>query len=131
MSTFFPNEKIVRHCHPGLDVLQVRLSGSSPKQIGSINGTAEWGTEHYLKSGEWHGFAEFQSVEIDRSQGLAIYVFQKWPENVRLTSASVAWRGSTAGPKHDALINSYYPGVVSNGVSKFTKFDHTSNTVDP
>jgi hypothetical protein len=60
-----------------------------------------------LENGEFHG-----GKDSTHSQGFVLLSFERWPQDIPITSASVCWKGDTAGPIHDKLIESYYPGAV-------------------
>lgn len=104
-----PNKSIPYHGHPALEIITIPLGGGNlmkPEDKFKI-------IYHYgdfsskLENGSFHG-----GKDSDFSKGFVLLSFEKWPENVPITSASVWWEGTTAGPIHDKLIESYYPGAV-------------------
>jgi hypothetical protein len=99
-----PNMAIPYHGHPGLEVITLPLGGGNVMGPDSIYYRT---LSKKLENGEFHG-----GKDSTHSQGFVLLSFERWPQDIPITSASVCWKGDTAGPIHDKLIESYYPGAV-------------------
>ena len=93
-------ELIKQHCHPGVQVLLVKLGGGGEGELAEDGGsTVKFQFSQVLESGEYHGNDEL-------SPGKAYLVFQHWdPKLGTPTSAAIQWKGQPAGPKHEKIIN--------------------------
>ena len=113
-----PGLTIPKHAHPGMDVITMTLGGGKFDTKSIIGTSSSWGDiSENLKRGEVHG-----GIPVLReSLGFGLLSFEKWPENVEMTSAAIHWHGTTAGPIHDALIERHYPGsVIRPGYANIT-----------
>ena len=110
MYIIHPNKVVPEHSHPDMDVITMIMGGgkTAPKSTTGVSST--WGLiSENLKDGEKHGG---QAREFS-NDGYVILSFEKWPENVEMTSAAINWLGKTAGPIHDKLIEKHYPGSIT------------------
>lgn len=117
-----PGLTVQRHAHPGMDVITMTLGGGKI-DTKSITGTStSWGDiSENLKNGEFHG----GQVALRESMGFALMSFEKWPDDVPMSSAAIHWQGKTAGPIHDALIDKKHPGsIISQG---YADINHDKN----
>ena len=104
-----PNIKAAEHYHPDIELFMC--------QIGAMNSNCALGTMGpVLNIGESHG-AEFKS-----DKGAVFLTFEKWNPQVKMTSASVNWKGKTDGALHDSLIRQYYPNAyIKDGYADITR----------
>lgn len=95
-----PGELIKHHCHPGIQVLLVKLGGGGEGELAEDGGsTVRFQFSEVLESGEYHGNDEL-------SPGKAYLVFQHWDSSLGTpTSTAIQWKGPAAGPKHEKIIN--------------------------
>lgn len=90
-----PSTSIVEHSHTGLDLAIM--------QIGSTNNIDAWGSiTNELKSGDTHGGDN--PDPFNSGTGYLFLTFQKWHDNIPMTSAAVQWDGPTHGPIQDSLV---------------------------
>ena len=113
-----PGLEVQRHAHPGMDVISRGLGGGSGDTRSVMGTSTGWGDiSENLKNGEFHG----GSPPLVESMGFGLLSFEKWPNDVPMTSAAIHWHGKTSGPTHDALIEKNYSGVIELGVSNLKK----------
>lgn len=95
------NKIVPKHAHPNMDVITMVLGGGKTSTK-SVTGTSStWGIiSENLKNGEMHG----GQVREFSNHGYVILSFEKWPDNVEMTSAAINWKGETAGPIQESLI---------------------------
>lgn len=95
-----PGEPIKQHCHPGVQVIVLKLGGGGEGELAEDGGsTLRFQVTETLEPGEYHGNDEV-------SPGRAYLVFQYWdPKLGTPTSAAIQWKGQPAGPKHEKIIN--------------------------
>lgn len=104
-----PNKMVPEHTHPDLHVITMILGGGKICPKSKVGTSSLWGlASENLKDGEVHS----GKLQDYGSQGYAILSFEKWPENVEMSSAAIRWKGYTAGPLQEALIESHYAGAV-------------------
>ncbi len=117
-----PNEVVDRHCHPGMETELMSLGGGSDGG-GSLGISGLFGgIAPVIFDEQHHGGNPEPLGGGGLSLGCAMLTFEKWPKNVPMTSASVRWKGNTAGPRHEALIREYYPNAyVIDGYADVTR----------
>ena len=95
-----PGELIKQHCHPGVQVIILKLGGGGEGELAEDGGsTVKFQISETLEPGEYHGNNEV-------SPGRAYLVFQHWDLKLGTpTSAAIQWKGQPAGPKHEKIIN--------------------------
>lgn len=95
-----PGEVIKDHCHPGVQILVVKLGGGGEGELAEDGGsTVRFQFSEILESGQYHG-----NNEVSPSRGYL--VFQHWdPKLGPPTSAAIQWKGPAAGPKHEKIVN--------------------------
>ena len=100
-----PNMTIPVHGHPGMEVITVVMGGGKLHELGQFGCSAAWGymSPKLVEDGV-HG-----GTDTNDTGGYILLSFEKWPENTKIISAATQWKGTTAGPIHDALISSYHP----------------------
>lgn len=104
-----PGLSVEKHSHPGMDVITLTLGGGKVDTKSIMGTSTNWGDiSENLKNGEMHGGQKI----LQESLGFGLMSFEKWPEHTVMTSAAIHWKGKTAGPIHDALIEKHYPGAV-------------------
>jgi len=107
------NQSIPLHGHPGIEVITMLGAGGRlwlPSDT-SLSLGSSWGSlSSKLQGDEVHGGNTWSKL----SDGFCLYSFEKWPSDIKMTSAAIQWKGSTAGPIHDALISKHYPGAVTS-----------------
>lgn len=102
---------VQQHEHPGVEVITMQMGGGRRGEKNALGSSTIAGLlSSKLKDGELHGTHKVTSL----SQGFCLLSFEKWSENVKMTSAAICWKGKTAGPIHDKLIEQHYPGAVIN-----------------
>jgi len=105
----YPGWVIPVHGHPNVEVVTMNMGGGKRGTKNKLGGSSIAGSlSEKLTDGTTHG-GESATLFSD---GYCLYSFEKWPENTKITSAAVHWKGKTAGPIHDELIEKYYPGAV-------------------
>jgi hypothetical protein len=119
MYIIHPNKTVQTHAHPGLDVITMILGGGKTTTKSVTGVSTSWGyISENLKQGETHA----GQVRSRNNDGYVILSFEKWPDGVEMTSAAIRWTGKTAGPMHDALIQSHYPNALQEeGYADITK----------
>jgi hypothetical protein len=103
-----------------MEIITITGGGGSVCGPASIYGTSlnSGLTSPKLLEGEFHG-----GKPTGNGGGFLLLSFEKWLRDVPMTSAAVQWVGRTAGPKHDKLIDTYYPGAVTTpGYADVTPF---------
>lgn len=99
----FPKTNVENHFHPEMEVITM--------QIGKMNHGILWGAyTDILLDGQSHD-ANFTS-----ERGCVFLTFERWFSEEHMTSASVNWIGTTAGPKHIENILQHYPDASINGL---------------
>lgn len=95
-----PGELIKQHCHPGVQIVIVKLGGGGEGEPAEDGGsTIRFEFSEILESGEYHG-----NNELSPSRGYL--VFQHWDSSLGTpTSAAIQWKGPAAGPKHEKIVN--------------------------
>jgi hypothetical protein len=105
----YPGYMIQPHQHPGVEVITMNMGGGNRGAVNDLGGSSIAGTlSHKLLDGQIHG-GESETIF---SNGYVLLSFEKWSPDIRMTSAAIHWRGPTAGPVHDELIEKHYPGAV-------------------
>jgi hypothetical protein len=95
------------HGHPGMEVITVVIGGGKLHELGKLGCSSAWGyMSPKLTDGDVHG-----GTDTNDLGGYLLLSFEKWPENIEITSAAIQWKGRTAGPIHDKLIEKYHPEV--------------------
>lgn len=112
-------EIICQHEHPFVEVIQLPVYICDKHRN---SGLAQWGEfTPNLKQGMAHGGVPFPEHLKDMRKTV-LFVFQKWPEGVRPSTISVAWKGKTMGPKHEALIRRFFPDAyLKDGFADITR----------
>lgn len=106
----YPGYMIQPHEHPGVEVITMNMGGGKRGIENDIGSSSIAGTlSSKLLSGEIHG-GESSTLFSD---GYVLFSFEKWSTDIKMTSAAIHWKGPTAGPLHDVLIEKYYPGSVT------------------
>lgn len=117
---------VQQHEHPGVEVITMQLGGGrrgTKNALGSSNIAGILSNK--LKDGELHGTQSITAL----SQGFGLLSFEKWSDKVKMSSAAICWKGKTAGPIHDKLIEQHYPGaIISPGYADVTKSSKYNNT---
>ena len=107
----YPGYMIQPHQHPGVEVITMNMGGGKRGTKNVLGGSSIAGTlSTKLNTGEIHG-GESSTIMSD---GYVLLSFEKWSTDIKMTSAAIHWKGPTAGPIHDKLIEKYYPGAVTN-----------------
>jgi hypothetical protein len=107
----YPGYMIQPHQHPGVEVITMNMGGGKRGTKNVLGGSSIAGTlSTKLNTGEIHG-GESSTIMSD---GYVLLSFEKWSTDIKMTSAAIHWKGPTAGPIHDKLIEKYYPGAVIN-----------------
>jgi hypothetical protein len=105
-----PKKVVPEHCHPGLEVITMFLDGGKLTKSDKFNMGQNWGLlSKKITNDEPHG----GTTSTQFSNGYCLLAFQKWPNDTEITSASIHWKGYTAGPIHEKLIQKYHPNAVS------------------
>lgn len=93
------------HAHPNVTSLLYVLDGK------------RWASQGIVYDMEPHGGEKISKTLTDgvRPKAEQLLAFQYWDEGVEMTEVSARWVGATAGPKHEAIIESYYPNSVVDG----------------
>jgi hypothetical protein len=104
--------QVKQHAHPGVEVITVYLGGGNYLGTKSTHDISKhWGTIYKkLANGEYHGSDEISK----KSTGYAILAIQKWDNIDEMSSASIQWRGNTAGPIQEELIRKHRPNALVN-----------------
>lgn len=98
-----PSSHVEDHFHPGMDIITMMIGNMDAHM-------AEWGAyTDTLHDGTSHD-AVFES-----NRGTVFMTFEYWQDKKRMSSASVNWKGVTAGPTHSALIKKHYPTAIVEG----------------
>lgn len=107
-----PGELIKSHCHPGVQILIVKLGGGGEGELAEDGGsTLRFEFSEILESGQYHG-----NDELSPSRGYL--VFQYWDPSLGTpSSAAIQWKGPPAGPKHEKIINLIEPAEISSTTS--------------
>lgn len=115
------NKTVPKHAHPGMDVITMILGGGRTSTKSTVGVSSTWGIiSENLKDGEMHGG---QSREFS-NYGYVILSFEKWPNDVKMTSAAINWQGETAGPIQETLIRQHRPGaLVTTGYADISKIN--------
>ena len=102
-----PNSKFALHSHPGVDLINFFTTNKAftTTSSGRLNASSIWGTKTLLMDGQEHADI------ADSSSGYTMLAFEYWKLG-KPTSVTVKWKGKTVSPRHDALIEKYYPGAV-------------------
>lgn len=95
------NTSIVEHSHPGIELTMM--------QLGNLNNiTSNWGYfTPILKPGEVHGGRPADQIPFNSGNGIIFLTFEKWDEEIPMTSAAVQWDGPTHGPIQDKLVQEH------------------------
>lgn len=105
----YPGWVIPEHGHPGVEVITMNMGGGRRGAKNKLGGSSIAGSlSEKLVDNATHG-GESATIFSD---GYCLYSFEKWPKDIKMTSAAVHWKGKTAGPIHDKLIEKHYPGAV-------------------
>jgi hypothetical protein len=114
-----PNKTVPEHSHPGVEVITMYLDGGERNKPDKFNCGEGWGTVFTkINDKQTHG----DTSNVPNAHGYVILAFQKWENDIEPTSASMRWRGPTAGIKHDTLIEKKYPNSIQNaGYADVTK----------
>jgi len=103
-----PNMTIPVHGHPEMEVITVVIGGGKLHNPGAYNCSSAWGyMSPKLTEGNVHG-----GTDTNDLGGYLLLSFEKWPENTTITSAAIQWKGTTAGPIHDMLIEKHHPNAL-------------------
>lgn len=101
-----PEPLVQLHEHPGVEVIKMEVK---PDSIICSD---------VLLNKESHGLG-FRNKAQDK--GFPLIAFQYWKDG-NPTTVAAAWKGKTAGPKHDALIKRFYPNaLLLEGYADITK----------
>lgn len=94
------NPVIPQHEHPGVENIEFPISRLI--QMGGAKSLAGL----TLRSGMSHG-ANIR--ERAGHSGFVLYSAQKWDDGIEMSTIGARWKGHTAGPKHEALIQRFNP----------------------
>jgi hypothetical protein len=123
MYLIYSNKIVPQHAHPNMEVITMMLGGGKNTTKSITGVSSSWGLiSENLKNGETHGGAtrEFSNGEY------AILSFEKWPDNVEITSAAINWKGNTAGPIQEELIKLNNPtAFVKSGYADVSSHNHS------
>jgi hypothetical protein len=101
-----PGPALDIHEHPGLDVIQMQLTG----EFGHMS--------PLLRSGQSHGEG---LAKTGAACGMPLITFEHWL-SASPSTAAACWRGPTVGPKQEALIRRFYPtAYIERGYADITK----------
>lgn len=121
-----PKKFVPRHAHPELEVITMYLDGGKSSKPNKLRIGSNWGLLYdKISNDETHG----GTTSTQFSQGYCLIAFEKWPENLNITSAAVQWRGELAGPIQEKLIKKYYPHAqIDNNFADVTLHNATSKS---
>lgn len=106
-----PNPLVQVHEHPGVRLIKIMSKG-----VGS-NGVFGC-TEGVLDNGGAHGLGGRSTEE----NGFLLMGIEQWHPSLTPSTVAAAWKGKTAGPKHEALIRRLRPNaLVVDGYADTTK----------
>lgn len=107
------------HVHPGVTVLTLELGGASRHPEGDANcGGAYMCNPVYSHPDTAHGGTDFPIT----GKGWVALSYQEWPVGIEPKPVTVWWVGPTIGPRHEALIESHFPGGVTySGFADITR----------
>lgn len=108
MYLIHPQPGVPVHEHPGVEVIKIRAGGATKGTVASA----------VLRNGETHGSGMRLEAEVS---GFPLLAIQHWLTRKPTTIASM-WKGTTAGPKHEALIRRYNPDAyIKDGYADITR----------
>jgi len=102
------NQSFGNHSHPGIDLISISLKELKLKSVDELIKKCA------LKSGDYHGG---DSAADEGGACTVLVVCQHWiDESVPMTSASIRWKGVTAGKFHVQEILKQYPDAFVDGL---------------
>ena len=109
MYLIHPQPTLPSHQHPGVEVIKMRLGSPNFDGICFSN---------VLREGEAHGSNMKMEAE---TTGYPLVAFQHWLTRDPTTIASM-WKGTTAGPRHEAIIRRFNPDAyIKDGYADITR----------
>jgi hypothetical protein len=94
-----PNPVIPLHEHPGVENIEIPSSGWDRLDSYNLRSRVQ-------QRGQPHGKGIHERA---KNAGFALFSAQKWDEGIEMSTIGARWKGFTAGPKHDALIQRFNP----------------------
>lgn len=121
-----PSPMIQMHEHPDVNVIKIYLEGSNTFEV--IGQAKE-----VIRNGISHGVGRRQT---ETPNGFPLLALQHWHPKLNPSTVAAAWKGKTAGPKHEELIRKLVPNAfVIDGYADTTKtmayleeFNNVGNT---
>ena len=99
-----PKPNLPIHEHPNVEVIK-----SLPPLYDDKGETRDIPpTSTTLLEGESHG-AGTNHKNDENSRGFPLLAFQKWDNNLKVSSVATRWRGEMVGPIQAALVKKHYP----------------------
>jgi len=98
-----PGYDIPLHAHPGMEVVTMTIGGGGvcgPARA-PWNTSTNYGVTSKVADGEFHG-----GKPTSHGTGFVILSLERWLTGTP-TSAALRWKGTTAGPIHDALLEEH------------------------
>lgn len=119
-------ELLVKHEHPGLEVVVFQATvkdgifykcNRPDSALPTI--TTTWGhPSDVLYTNQSHGGVDTGSV----IETPLLLVLSKWPEQEKLHTVAAVWKGKTVGPKHEKLIQRFFPtAYLKDGYADITR----------
>jgi hypothetical protein len=94
-----PNPLIPVHSHPGVENIEIPSASWHNFSRRALEARLQGDNQSHGKG----------IVERAGTAGFALFSAQKWREDLEISTIGARWKGSTAGPKHDALIRRFNP----------------------
>lgn len=117
-----PGPNLPVHEHPGVEVIKMRLNTYTDTLDLQVE---ERGSTTLLR-GQSHGsginFKDRGDNNSVTEQGFPLLAFQKWDEDLEITTVASRWKGKTVGPKQENLIRRFKPeAYVVDGYADVTR----------
>lgn len=105
----YPGPNLPIHEHPGVEVIKMRLN-TYDKNCKISNQETSGPT---LMKGQSHGAGvnfknTYQNNEVE-TQGFPLLAFQKWEEDIPMSTVASRWKGKSVGPKQEVLVRRFKP----------------------
>jgi hypothetical protein len=108
MYLIHPNAAIPLHDHPGVENFE--LTHKAWNLLKQDFNDLFYSLLQTDQNQNPHGFDIRQRTA---NTGLLLISLQKWDDDLEVSTIATRWRGATAGPKHDALIQRFNPECLS------------------
>ena len=106
-----PGPNLPVHEHPGVDVIKMRLNSYSD----SHEIISEEISSDTLLYGQSHGaginFKDRSDSEV-ATQGFPLLAFQKWDDNLEVSTVASRWKGKMVGPLQAGIVKRFKPDVL-------------------